>query len=93
MSYKFRLLTFSPLDKAKPEEIDNDSDSDSSNDFKKKVDNNEYLIQMFGINEQGETASIMVTGYTPFFYVKVDSSWSNNDRLEFISILRNDIGK
>ena len=48
---------------------------------------------MFGINEQGETASIMVTGYTPFFYVKVDSSWSNNDRLEFISILRNDIGK
>ncbi|MAU35894.1 MAG: hypothetical protein CMD14_00785 [Flavobacteriales bacterium] len=93
MSYTFRLLTFSPLDKAKPEEIDNDSDSDGSNNFKKKVDNNEYLIQMFGINEQGETASIMVTGYTPFFYVKVDSSWSNNDRLEFISILRNDIGK
>ena len=26
MSYTFRLLTFSPLDKAKPEEIDNDSD-------------------------------------------------------------------
>ena len=93
MSYTFRLLTFSPLDKAKPEEISNDSDSDSSNDFKKKVDNNEYLIQMFGINEQGETASIMVTGYTPFFYLKVDSSWSNNDRLEFISTLRNDIGK
>ena len=93
MSYTFRLLTFTPFDKSKPEEVDSDNDSDDSNKFKKKEDNNEYIIQMFGINEQGETASIMVTGYTPFFYVKVDDSWTDSNRLEFISTLRSDMGK
>jgi DNA polymerase elongation subunit (family B) len=93
MSYTFRLLTFSPFDKQKPEEVDSASDSDGNDSVKKKEDNNEYLIQMFGINEKGETASIMVTGYTPFFYVKVDDSWTDSNRLEFISTLRSDMGQ
>ena len=35
------------------------------------------MVQMFGLNEQGETASIYVEGYTPFFYIKVGDDWDN----------------
>ena len=58
MQYSFRLLAFNPYD-------DNTSSEDSDKNEK------EFVVQMFGINETGETASIFVTGYTPFFYVKI----------------------
>ena len=90
MAKVFRLLTFSSFDKSKQNE-ENENSSDSEN-CKYKQLNKEYLIQMYGLNDKGETASILVTGYTPFFYVKVDESWNNNDRLEFIASLKNDIG-
>jgi hypothetical protein len=31
---------------------------------------------MFGINEKGETASIIVEDFKPFFYVMVNDKWS-----------------
>tara|TARA_B100001769_G_C22111098_1_gene601092 strand:- start:778 stop:4590 length:3813 start_codon:yes stop_codon:yes gene_type:complete len=91
MSNTFKLLTFCPLDKDKPEY--DESDSDSEGIYKKKVDNKEYLIQMFGLNEAGETASIMVTGYTPFFYVKVHKKWNETNKFEFIASLKEDMGE
>jgi len=36
---------------------------------KKGRDNKNFMIQMFGMNEAGETCSIFVTDFTPFFYV------------------------
>jgi DNA polymerase elongation subunit (family B) len=38
-----------------------------------------FLIQMFGVNEQGETCSIIVDDYKPFFYVKVGDNWNDAD--------------
>ena len=35
-------------------------------------DNNVFTIQMFGINELGETASITVNNFKPFLYILVD---------------------
>ena len=57
MHDSFRLLAFNPYD-----DITSSEDSDKNE--------KEFVIQMFGINEKGETASIFVIGYTPFFYVK-----------------------
>ena len=52
---------------------------------------------MFGINEKGETASIFVEGFTPFFYVMVDDSWEIEKRMvsleNCISKLATNIGK
>jgi len=48
------------------------------------VDANEFRIQMFGINEQGETCSIFVDDYHPFFYVKVADHWTNTTKSAFI---------
>ena len=36
-----------------------------------------FRIQMFGINETGETAAFFVDDFQPFFYVKVPPKWDN----------------
>ena len=38
----------------------------------------EFSVQMFGINEKGEDASIRVNGIQPFFYIKVGFDWVNS---------------
>ena len=48
---------------------------------------------MFGINEKGETASVFVIGYTPFFYVKIGNSWNESDKKAFVSQMVEDMGK
>ena len=35
-----------------------------------------FRIQMFGINEKGETCAFFVDDFKPFFYVKVPDDWS-----------------
>lgn len=39
----------------------------------------QFAIQMFGVNELGETCSITVNGYKPFFYVKVGDNWTDSE--------------
>ena len=103
MNLSYRLLSFTTSDNEKPlDECDEGSTSDSERsygsdcekpEFHKKKDNKEFLVQMFGINEKGETASIFVTGYTPFFYVKVPKYWKSNEKHDFIGKLKNDMGE
>jgi len=56
------------------------------------VDNKEFLVQMFGLNEQGKTASILVTGFKPFFYVKVDDNLTNTGLKLFTNNIKNELG-
>ena len=39
----------------------------------------QFMIQMFGVNETGETCSIIIDDYKPFFYVKVGDNWTDAD--------------
>jgi DNA polymerase elongation subunit (family B) len=55
------------------------------------VDSNEFRIQMFGINEQGETCSIFVDDYHPFFYVKVADHWTNATKSAFIRNIKENL--
>jgi DNA polymerase elongation subunit (family B) len=55
---------------------------------KKSKDNKEFIIQMFGMNEAGETCSIFVTDFTPFFYVKVGDDWGKPQKKAFIRHLK-----
>lgn len=55
------------------------------------IDANEFRIQMFGINEQGETCSIFVDDYHPFFYVKVGQHWTNATKSAFIRDLKKNL--
>ena len=91
---EFRLLTFNTYDR-KIEDEDNNDNSNENNEknmkYKKKA-SKEFIVQMFGINEQGKTASVFVEDYLPFFYAKVDNKWKEQDKLEFILKIKNDLG-
>ena len=55
-------------------------------------DQNEFQIQIFGVDEEGKTYSLIAEGYKPFFYVMVNDSWSLQMKTEFISYLKQKMG-
>tara|TARA_Y100000389_G_C17471366_1_gene531537 strand:- start:16532 stop:20272 length:3741 start_codon:yes stop_codon:yes gene_type:complete len=70
-------------------------------DFK----SNEFIIKIYGIDEQRKKYCIIVDDFKPFFYIKVGHNWneddvknyidfiiqSNNDNYSFVECLKNDI--
>jgi DNA polymerase elongation subunit (family B) len=56
-------------------------------------DKKQFTIQMFGINEQGETCCIVVRDYQPFFYAKVPESWGFDAKALFIADIKKAVGK
>ena len=40
------------------------------------ISGNEFIIQMFGIDEKRKTYSITIKNFKPFFYIKIPSNWS-----------------
>jgi DNA polymerase elongation subunit (family B) len=65
------------------------SDSDeSTNGYISAMNNKQYLsqtksffkVQMFGVNEKGETFSATVENFHPFFYVLVDDTWDKKKK-------------
>ena len=86
---EFRLLTFNTYDRKIEDEDNNDNsnennNNDMNNNKKKNKSSKEFIVQMFGINEKGKTASIFVEDYLPFFYAKVNNEWKEQEKLEFI---------
>ena len=74
----FRLIEFNFYD-------DDSCNDDSSTDSNDKYKNNKsFVIQMFGINETGETCCLYVNDYMPFFYVKVGKDWTDGDKFGLI---------
>ena len=62
------------------------------NGYDKYKDNKKFIIQMFGINTAGQTASIIVEDFNPFYYIKVGDDWSESDRCEFVSHIKGKLG-
>jgi len=48
------------------------------------VESSLFTIQMFGINENKQTCSILVNEFKPFFYVMVDDTWNNKLKDSFV---------
>ena len=91
MDKSFRLLDFNIYDKIVEKELS--SGSDSCEEYEAKRDMKQFVIQMFGINETGETFSVFVNDYKPFFYVKVGDDWTIDRKTEFLSHLKKKVGK
>ena len=51
-----------------------------------------FTVQMFGINEIGETATIYVKDYQPFFFVKVGKKWDMRKASEFTGRIIHQMG-
>ena len=88
---EFRLLDFNFYNtNSTATNVSSDEDSEDSGEEQYKgayVDSSEFKIQMFGINEKGETASITVEKYKPFFYIQVGDDWTEQE----VSSLRNEL--
>ena len=95
----FRLFDFNIFDEKRDNNDDEDEGGDSdgsggeSNAKKYKKDEKFTTIQMFGLNEKGETCAIFVRDYQPFFYIKVGDEWSIPQKSAFISHLKDKVGK
>ena len=90
MDRVFRLFDFNVYN-----ENNDKSNSSSDNEISKPdyKDSNVFTIQMFGLNEQGNTCSIIVTDFKPFFYVKIDDDWNIQKKCHFLQHIKTKIGK
>ena len=75
----FRLIDFQTYDYIDPN-ISDDDDNDN-----RQCGYGDFYIQMFGINDTGESCSITINDFEPFFYIKVGDNWdqSNAEKLLF----------
>ena len=87
MKFKlFKLYDFNVYDG-----FSKQTDLNQSN-FDRYKDNKKFIIQMFGINSSGQTASILVEDFNPFFYIKVGNNWTESTRTEFVGHIRKKMG-
>ena len=56
------------------------------------TDSNTFTIQMFGINEEGNTFSIEVRDFKPYFYCLVPSNFTTGDKTRFLDHIKQKIG-
>jgi DNA polymerase elongation subunit (family B) len=89
MEHVFKLFEFNVYNN---KGVDKDSDKDSD-ECKENKDKSTFAIQMFGINEEGQKASIIVEEYQPFFYLKVNNNWGQTKKTAFYNHLKSKIGK
>ena len=84
MEHTFKLFDFN-IYNDKNTDQSSDDDNEGSTSLKNNINRDKaaFVIQMFGINEEGEKASITVQEYQPFFYVKVDKSWGQKMKTAF----------
>jgi DNA polymerase elongation subunit (family B) len=78
---EFKLYDFS---------VWNDGENDEPEDGQ-RTDNKEFIVQMFGMNKEGKTASIIVKGFHPFFYIKVGSNWTQRIKNGFLKEIKTEL--
>jgi len=90
----FRLFDFNAYDEVEiNEETSSDSDNNDTPKFKRKQDNKVFVIQMFGVNESGETCCIYIKDFQPFFFIRVGNNWTNYDAAQLVREIQSKIDK
>ena len=89
MEHVFRIVDFNVYNDKNNDEGSSDSDS-NENTYKNSYN---FMIQMFGVNEIGETCSIIAENYRPFFYLLVNDSWTIQIKDSFLAHIKDKIGK
>ena len=86
----FRLFYFDVLNDVMEQPA---SSSDDEKEKKKHCDEKKFLVQMYGINEKGETCSIIVDDFEPFFYIKVGDNWDLGKMNSMVREIKSAIGE
>ena len=53
----------------------------------------DFTIQLFGLDKIGEVTSVIVTGFKPFFYIKVDDTWNTKDMIDLTNYILIELAK
>jgi len=94
MEHIFRIVDFNVYnEKNSSNDESSSSNSDEENNYISKKDSTKFVIQIFGVNEKGQTCSIIAEDYKPFFYVLVNDSWTIQTKDNFLAHIKNKIGK
>ena len=93
MDYDFRIFDFHLYNKTADQDSSDDNSSSDGNKYKKNTPTkNLFTVQMFGKNEAGESCSITVGDFKPFFYVKVGDGWGESEKMCFVADMRRRLG-
>jgi hypothetical protein len=87
MEHIFRIFDFNVYN---AKNSSSDSSDDEQNTYK---DTNNFVIQIFGVNESGKTYSLTAEGYRPFFYLMVNDKWTIQMKEDFLKHLKDKMGK
>ena len=94
MEQVFRIFDFNVYNDFKNDDSSNDENSIINNNNNKSFkDSCRFLIQIFGINESGQSCSIMVEEFKPFFYVMVNDNWDMRAKNIFLQHIKQKMGK
>ena len=100
-SIEFRVLDFNIRNHAEQEPPEETEEDDTGRKTPKRPnvaprktskDLNIFEIQIFGINEVGETYSVVIEGFSPFFYVMVNDTWDSKKQSEFLQHIQYKMG-
>ena len=92
MEQAFRIFDFNVY--SEKETFNNGSESDEQEQEQVVYkDTTIFLIQIFGVNELGETFSAIVEGFKPFFYVMVNDTWNISIKDQFLENIKTKMGK
>lgn len=94
MERVFRLVDFNIYNEKQDPVLDEEQEYSSGSEPEKKVnrDSSKFVIQMFGLNEKGDSCSILAENYTPFFYVKVGDDWTTAYKQQFLDTIKAKVG-
>lgn len=59
-------------------------EDDEEEYHKSQIENREYMIRLFGVTAGGHSIATTVTGFNPYFYIKVPQKWNKIKCEEFI---------
>ena len=66
---------------------DENEENDNDNDIEKC--NSKYTIRCFGVTSDGVSITCKITGFTPFYYIKVHDTFNKSQLNAFIDFLKN----
>ena len=92
MEHIFRIFDFNVYN-GKESSMDESSSNSDEENYNVRKDSTNFIIQIFGLNEKGETCSIIAENYKPFFYVLVNDSWTIKIKDDYLTHIKNKIGK
>jgi DNA polymerase elongation subunit (family B) len=81
-SLSFRLIDFSIYD----QNVEAQATGEEQHHFQSRQ-TKKMVIQIFGINESGETCALFVEDMNPFFYVLVPDTWNEYSKNNFINAI------